>query len=323
MKSKVLITQWIPDEVKLGFSDKVQLIYPDKSKTKYSYDELKELIVDCDGLLTIFRKVDKELIDCGKKLKAIANLGVGYDSIDVGYATQKNIAVINSPSTVTESTAELTIALLMASMRSIVSFDKSMRRGEWTSSAFDTPAVEIFEHSLGVAGFGRIGKSVCKRAQALGMKVFYYDPYPLTKEEEISFGVEYMDLDQLFSQCDCISLHMPYTPENHHLVDENRFSKMKKGSFLINAARGAIVKESALVKALNDGTLQGAGLDVFEFEPAVSQELLACDNVVINPHVGTHTYQVRVNMCNETLSGLCEILNGNRPYNLVNKEISI
>jgi len=323
MKNKILITQWIPDEVKLEFSDKFQLIYPDKSKTAYSYEELKELIVDCDALLTIFRKVDKELIDCGKNLKAIANLGVGYDTIDVNYATQKNIAIINAPNSVTESTAELTVALLMASMRNIVAYDKSMRRGEWTRSAFDSPAVEIFGHSLGIAGFGRIGKSVCKKAQAMGMKVFYYDPYPLAREDELSLDVEYMDLDQLFSKCDCISLHMPYTPENHHLVDENRFSKMKKGSFLVNAARGAIVKESALVKALNDGTLKGAALDVFEFEPSVSKELLDSENVVINPHVGTNTYQVRVNMCNETMTGLFEILSGNKPYNLVNKEINI
>lgn len=211
----------------------------------------------------------------------------------------------------------------MASMRNIVAYDKSMRKGEWTSTAFEDKAVEVFGHTLGIAGFGRIGKSVCKKAQILGMKVAYYDPFPLSPEDEKEMNVEYMPLGKLFAQCDCVSLHMPYTSQNHHLVDESLLSTMKKGSFLINVARGPIVKESALVNALNNGTLKGAALDVYEFEPKISKELLACENVVLNPHVGTQTMQVRINMCNESLNGVLKVLKGEVPYNLVNKDITM
>lgn len=323
MKPKVLVTQWIPPEVNDAFKNELDLIYPSKEKTSFSYKEVLEKVSQFDALLTIFNKADKAIIDAGIKLKAIANLGVGYDAIDVDYATEKNIAVINSPTSVTEATAELTIGLIMASMRNIVAYDKIVRKGEWTSTAFEDKAVEVFGHNLGIAGFGRIGKSVCKKAQVMGMKVAYYDPFPLTPDDEKEMGVEYMPLEKLFSLCDCVSLHMPYTSQNHHLVDENLLSTMKKGSFLINVARGPIVKESALVEALNNGTLKGAALDVYEFEPKIGKELLACENVVLNPHVGTQTMQVRINMCNESLSGVLTVLKGETPYNLVNKDIKI
>ena len=323
MKPKVLVTQWIPDAVNETFKNELDLVYPNKEKTSFSYNEVLEMIAQFDALLTIFNKADKALIDAGIKLKAIANLGVGYDAIDVDYATEKNIAVINSPTSVTEATAELTIGLIMASMRNIVAYDKSIRQGEWTSTAFEDKGVEVFGHTLGIAGFGRIGKSVCKKAQVLGMKVAYYDPFPLTPEDESEMNVEYMPLEKLFSHCDCVSLHMPYTLQNHHLVNENLLSTMKKGSFLINVARGPIVKESALVEALNNGTLKGAALDVYEFEPKIGKDLLACENVVLNPHIGTQTMQVRINMCNESLSGVLKVLKGETPYNIVNKDIKI
>lgn len=323
MKPKVLITQWIPDAVNDTFKKELDLIYPSKEKVSFTYEEVLGMIAQYDALLTIFNKADKALMDAGTELKAIANLGVGYDSIDVEYATEKNIAVINSPTSVTEATAELTLGLIMASMRNIVAYDKTIRNGQWTSTAFEDKAVEMFGHTLGIAGFGRIGKSVCKKAQVMGMKVAYYDPFPLSPEDEKAMNVEYMSLEELFSQCDCVSLHMPYTPQNHHLVDEKLLATMKKGSFLINVARGPIVKESALVEALNNGTLKGAALDVYEFEPKIGKDLLACQNVVLSPHVGTQTKQVRVNMCNESISGIAAVLKGEIPYNLVNKNIKI
>ena len=318
MKPKVLVTQWIPDAVNDTFKNELELIYPSKEKAAFTYEEVLNMISGYDALLTIFNKADQEIIDAGIKLKAIANLGVGYDAIDVPYATQKHIPVINSPTTVTEATAELTMGLIMASMRNIVAYDKSIRKGKWASIAFEDKAIEVFGHTLGIAGFGRIGKSVCKKAQAMGMKVAYYDPFSLSLEEEKAMDVEYMPLEKLFSQCDCVSLHMPYTPENHHLVDEKLLATMKKGSFLVNVARGPIVKESALVEALHNGTLKGAALDVFEFEPNIGKELLACENVVLNPHVGTQTMQVRINMCNESINGIAAVLRGETPYNLVN-----
>ncbi len=323
MKSKVLVTQWIPDEIKETFKETLDFTHPSKEKGFFSKEEIINNIADFEVLFTISSKVNKEIIDAGKNLKAIGNLGVGYDNIDVEHASKKNIAVINTPNTVTEATAELAIALLASSMRNVSYYDKIMKEGKWERSAFDDSATEIFGHSLGIIGLGRIGKSIAVKAQALGMKIYYHNTRKLSDEIEKSLNVEYMTLDEIFEKCDCISLNMPYTPESHHLVDEKRFAQMKKGSYLINVARGPIVKESALVEALNNGTLKGAGLDVFEFEPKVSKELLACSNVVVTPHVGTQTYGVRINMSVEALNGISAILRKEKPYNLVNTEIQI
>lgn len=319
MKPKVLLTQWVPEICNDRFKDKLELIYPNKDKKVFSYDEILEKVVDVDGFFVISSKADKRIIDAGKNLKVIGVLGVGYDSVDVEYATSKNIGVINAPNSVTEATAELTIGLIISSMRNIVGYDKTMREGKWVASAFSDSSTEVFGQTLGIIGLGRIGKSVCKKAQAMGMTVLYYKPTRLSIEEEKELNVEYKDMDSIFKESNCVTLHMPYTKDSHHLVDEKRLSQMKKGSFLINVARGAIVKESALVEALNNGTLKGAALDVYEFEPKVSKELLACENVVMTPHVGTQTLQVRVNMFNESMTGVESFLQGEKPSNLVNK----
>ena len=318
---KILLTQWVPDKCRETFKNQLEFICPDKEKLQFSKSEILEHISDVDGIFLIFSTADKEVIDAGKKLKVIANLGVGFDCIDVKYATEKNIAVINTPNTVTEATAELSIALLMTVMRNTASYDKSVKEGQWPRFAFSDVGTEIFGHSLGIVGFGRIGKAVAKKALALGMDVKYYDPYRLNEEDEKHLEVSYLPLDELLSQCDCVSLHMPYTPENHHLINERTLSIMKKGSYLINVARGSVVKESALVEALKNGTLKGAALDVFEFEPNVSRELKECDNAVLTPHVGTQTLQVRINMFEEAMNGICAFLGGKTPYNIVNKEI--
>ncbi|MCI8342242.1 MAG: 3-phosphoglycerate dehydrogenase [Firmicutes bacterium] len=318
---KILLTQWVPDVCKEMFKNELEFVCPSKEKLSFTREEILNEVADADGIFLIFSKADKQVIDAGKKLKVIANLGVGFDCIDVEYATAKNIAVINTPNTVTEATAELTIALMMSVMRNITQYDKGVKNGEWTTFAFADVGSEIFGHTIGVVGFGRIGKCVGKKAAAIGMNVAYYDPFRLSAEEEERLGVTYMSMEDIFSKCDCVSLHMPYTPENHHIVNEKTLAAMKKGSYLINVARGPIVKESALVEALKNGTLKGAALDVFEFEPNISKELKECPNAVLTPHVGTQTLQVRINMFEEAMKGIIAFFEGEKPHNIVNKEI--
>ena len=321
MKPKILATQWVPDEVKEAFAPKAELISPDKEKIAFSKAQVLQLLPDFDGLFTIFFAADRAVIDAGTKLKTIANLGVGFDSIDVSYATEKHIAVINTPQSVTEGTAELTIALMMDTMRNIAAYDRFVRAGHWVTGAFEAAGTELYGRKIGVCGFGRIGRAVGKKAQALGMQLYYYDPFRLSEADEAALGATYLPFTDLLRQCDCISLHMPYTPENHHLICRDTLSLMKPEAYLINAARGPVVKESDLVWALQNGIIRGAGLDVFETEPVISDALKACPNVVMTPHIGTQTYGIRVAMCHEALQGMTAIFAGERPYNLVNGQV--
>lgn len=323
MKRKVLATEWIPEVCVNAFKDEFDIIYPSRAKVTFSREEILDRIGNADVLLLIFAKADSSIIDAGNNLKVISTLSVGFDNIDVEYATRKNIAVINTPNSVTEATSEYTIALMLAIMRNILYFDRSVKAGKWEQSTFSNKGIELFGRSLGIVGFGRIGKSVGQKAQALGMSVKYYDPLRLSEESEIDYGVEYLTIDKIFSECDCVSLHLPYTKETYHLVDKKYFSIMKTNSFLVNASRGPIVKESDLVDALNRGPLKGAAIDVFEFEPKVSDELRSCKNVILSPHIGTQTFQVRINMMTEVLTGTLSLLRGKKPYNLVNKDIKI
>ncbi len=191
----------------------------------------------------------------------------------------------------------------------------------WNSPNFSDIDCEVYGRTLGIMGFGRIGKMVCKKAQGLGMKVIYFDKYRASQEVEKEYNVTYMSFDDVVKNSDCITLHMPYIPENHHIFNAEVFRAMKDSAYLINAARGPIVDEKALAKALKDGTIKGAGLDVFEDEPNVEPELLELDNVTLTPHIASCTLKARMGMCREALGGIIGVLEGKKPYNVVNPEV--
>ncbi|BEU87038.1 2-hydroxyacid dehydrogenase family protein [Selenomonas sp. TAMA-11512] len=316
--AKILLSQPVPDICLAQFKDKFDITIPDAPMT---YDEVMQVIGEYDAYMIIGNKGDKALLDAGKNLKAIANFGVGYDNIDWKYATEKGIAVVNTPTQVTDATAEHTVALIVAAMRGIARSDRELRRGEWISPMFPEFNTAINESTLGILGFGRIGKLVCKKAQGLGMKVIYYDKFRAAPEVEAEYGVTYMELDDVVKTADCISLHMPFIPENHHLFDLAMLKKMKKDAYLVNCARGPIVCEADLVTALKEGIIRGAGLDVYEFEPQISDALKQLDNVVLTPHIASGTMKARVGMAIEALTGLTAVLCGEIPYNVVNKEV--
>ncbi len=318
---KILISEWVPEECLLPYEKTFSFTLPSKEKHAFSYEELLRQIPEYDGCLILDNEGDRALLDAGKKLKVIANFGVGYDNIDWQYATQIGLPVVNTPTQVTEATAEHTACLIVSTMRGIARYDREIRAGIWKSPNFDDCNTQVEGATLGILGFGRIGKRVCRKAQGFGMNVVYYDKFRAAPEVEQEFGVTYLPFDEVLQKADCVSLHMPYLPENHHLFRAETFAKMKKGVYFINCARGKLVDEQALADALENGTIKAAGLDVFEDEPQVNEKLLRLQNVTLTPHIASLTMKARVGMCKEALSGITGVLNGERPYNVVNPQV--
>lgn len=318
MKKKILVTYCVPEIVFEPYKDEFDITVPDRLLTR---DDVLACIGEYDGLFALGQRLDKEMLDAAKNLKAAANNGVGYDNFDVKEATKRGVAVINTPTAVTEATAEHAATLALAVMRGIVRYDKQVRAGGWERERYPDHNSQIYGSTVGIVGFGRIGKRVCKKLQGFGMEVMYYDPYRAAPEVEEEYGVRYVELDELIRTAEVITLHMPYTPENHHLINAETFDKMRKDAYLVNAARGAVVDEAALIEALREHKIKGAALDVFEHEPHPMPELFELDNVILTPHIASAVYKTRIGMAKEAMEGLTKALRGEKPYNLVNPEI--
>jgi D-3-phosphoglycerate dehydrogenase len=248
-------------------------------------------------------KVTQAVIDAGSNLKAIVRAGVGLDNIDVAYAQEKGIQVLNTPSASTQSVAELTVAFLLALARNIPQMTASMAAGKWEKKSF--LGVEVSGKTLGLIGSGRIGKAVADRAAALGMEVIAYDPY-LTELE----GIELVELEDLFTRADYISLHIPHTDETHHILNEDAFHKMKDGVRIVNCARGGTIDEEALYQAIQNGKVAGAALDVFEEEPLTDSKLFSLAQVIGSPHVGAGTSEAKARVGQVAAEKVIQALKG-------------
>jgi len=256
------------------------------------------------------------------RLKMVANMAVGYNNIDVAAATRLGIAVSNTPGVLSDTTADLAFGLLMATARRIPEAERFLRASKykgWGPLLFC--GAEVHHSTLGLIGAGRIGKIVAKRASGFEMKVLYYDVYRMSPEEEAQYNVTYMPMDDVLRESDFISVHTPYMPSTHHLMSEREFALMKPTAILINTARGPIVDEKALVKALQAKKIAGAGLDVFENEPAVEPELLAMENVVLLPHIASASLKTRTLMATMASDNIVAHYHGRRPPNIVNPEV--
>lgn len=290
MKSKVLISDAISEEgieeLKTGANVDV---FVDLNK-----DELIEKIGEYDALVVrSATKVTKEVIDAGKNLKVIGRAGAGVDNIDVISATEKGIVVVNAPEGNTISAAEHTIAMMMSLSRNIPQANASLKSERWDK--INHIGVEVTDKVLGVLGLGRIGSEVVKRAQGLGMSVIAYDPF-ISEESSKELGIELLSLEKIFSRADYITIHTPKTRETYHLIGEEEFGKMKDGVRIINCARGGIIDEDALYKAVVNGKVAGAALDVFETEPPNDNKLLELDRVIVTPHLGASTREAQLNV---------------------------
>ncbi|MFC1709926.1 phosphoglycerate dehydrogenase [Candidatus Omnitrophota bacterium] len=278
-------------------------------------DELKGIIKGYDGLLVrSSTKVTKDIIEASD-LKVIGRAGVGLDNVDLKAATSKGIIVMNSPSGNTISTAEHAMSLMLSLSRNIAPADKTMKAGGWDRSKFT--GVELYNKVLGIVGFGRIGQAVAKRAMSFGMKIIAYDPF-ISKEVAGKLGIELVELKKLFAESDYITFHIPLTEETKDLISAKKIPLLKKGVRIINCARGGIVNEADLAKALGDGKIAGVALDVYLKEPPQNLALAGCDNVVLTPHLGASTKEAQVNVAVEIAEQVRDALLGKGIRNAAN-----
>lgn len=256
---------------------------------------------------------DKEIIDKAVNLKLIANYGVGYNNIDVDYAAQKGITVTNTPQAVLEPTAELCFGLMHAVARKIGYFNNKLRGSERVGwGLYDNLGLSLYGKKLGIYGMGRIGQAIARRAIASGMNVIYHNRRPLDPSIEKEYNAKYVSFDDLLIQSDYISVNAPATSETYHIINAATIAKMKSSAILVNTSRGSTVDEKALIEALKENRIYGAGLDVYETEPNINPEFFALDNVVLTPHAGTQTLDGRHDMQREVASNIIGFFKGEK-----------
>ncbi|TRZ40118.1 D-glycerate dehydrogenase [Niallia circulans] len=315
MKQTVYITRKLPDEIveKLTHYFHVRM-WEEEGKPVPREVLLKE-VENANGLICLLTDtIDEEVISRAKHLQIISNVAVGYNNIDVQAATNKGIIVTNTPGVLTETTADLTFALLMAAARGIPAASDVLRNGQWGAwSLMEFTGQDIFGATIGIIGLGRIGEALVKRAQGFNMNVLYYNrTRKYDKEREL--GITYAELTEVLQKSDYVCLMLPYSPEVYHLIGKEEFSLMKRNAILINTARGGLVDEEALYHALKSGGIWGAGLDVFEQEPVpVDHPLLTLTNVVTLPHIGSASLNTRMKMAHLAGDNIVRVLNGEAP----------
>lgn len=320
MKPKIYITRKIPELIYDKLVRHVDVQMWEEEDTPVPREVLIKEIQQVDGLFcTITETIDEEIISHAENLKIISNMAVGYNHINVEFANQKGIIVTNTPGVLTETTADLTFALLMATARRVVEASDYLRNGEWkTWSPMQLIGKDIYGATIGIIGMGRIGQALARRAKGFGMKILYYNrSRKMDVEQEL--GMEYCDLDSLLEASDYVSILIPYSPEVHYLIGDRELKRMKKSAILINTARGGIVDEQALYRALKNGEIWAAGLDVFEKEPVdMDSPLLTLPNIVTLPHIGSASEATRIRMADMAAENLIQVLQGGMPLTPVN-----
>ncbi|TEU06881.1 D-glycerate dehydrogenase [Candidatus Bathyarchaeota archaeon] len=280
-------------------------------------------VAKVDALASLLTdKIDAEVFDVAPNLKIIAQFAVGYDNIDIKEATKRGIYVTNTPGVLTETTADFAWVLLMAVARRVVEADKYIRSGKWKVGWHPTMILgrDVYGATLGIVGLGRIGAAVAKRATGFDMRTLYYSATRKPNLEK-TLGLEFADLDTLLQKSDFVSIHVPLMEKTYHLIDERKLKLMKETACLINNSRGPVVDEKALYKALTEGWIAGAALDVFEQEPtSIDNPLLKLDNVVVAPHISSSSHETRSRMAEMVAENLIAFFEGKIPPNLVNRE---
>lgn len=286
-----------------------------------------ELIRRMQGKAAVFttpsERVSAEAIAAVVGLKAICNMAVGYNNIDIDAATRAGVIVTNTPDVLTETTADFAWALLLATARRVTEAEHWLRAGKWQKWRYDTLlGVDIHGATLGIVGMGRIGQAIARRASGFGMRVVYHNRSRLTPAMEAEAnGAQYLSKEDLLAQADHLILTLPYSPQSHHTIGAAELARMKPGATLVNIARGGIVDDAALIEALRAGRIAGAGLDVFENEPAFDPGFLELSNVVLTPHIGSATEATRRAMANCAASNLIAALTGATPPNILNPAV--
>ncbi|GAB2742423.1 2-hydroxyacid dehydrogenase [Arthrobacter bambusae] len=279
-------------------------------------EELLHRVAGADAVVSLLtERIDAELLDAaGPQLKVVANVAVGYDNIDVPACTERGIVATNTPGVLTEATADIAMGLVLMATRRLGEGERLIRSGQaWKWGMFFLLGSSLQGKTLGVVGMGGIGQATARRAKAFGMDVVYQSRSELDPAIAAELGARRVDLDELLTVSDVVSLHCPYGPATHHLIGAEQLAAMKNSAYLVNTARGPIIDEAALASALRDGVIAGAGLDVFEREPRVHPELLDLENVVLVPHLGSATVETRTAMAMLAADNALAVLSGDQP----------
>jgi glyoxylate reductase len=319
MKPKVLVTHRLLPEAIAYLKEHVEFEVGTQEPV-LKKEAILERAKDKMGILPLLTAtIDKDVMDAAPMLKIIANCAVGYDNIDIEYAKQKGIMVTNTPGVLTETTADLSWALLLAVARKIPQADVFARAKKYLGWELDLfLGKEITGKCLGVIGMGRIGRAMAQRAMGFQMKIIYTDPKTLSEEEKQKYGgASCVPLDELLREADIVTIHTTLNAETYHLISGEKLRLMKKDAILVNVSRGPVVDEMALAEALERREIWAAGLDVYEREPDIEERLLSLDNVVLLPHIGSATYETRLKMAMMAAKNLVQGLSGQKPDNLV------
>lgn len=315
-KKRVFLTRTLHDFA-LKELKKKYIVEIHSGKIPIPKKKLASKIKDIEGLICFpYDIIDKELIDNAKNLKVISTYSVGFDHIDIEYSKEKKIRVGYTPEVLTDSTADLAFSLMLDVMRRVSEGDRIIRNGKWEEiyGAYDYVGIDLQGKTLGIFGLGRIGSALAKRAKSFDMKIIYHNRKKISKTKEKKLGAKYVSFEKLLTQSDVISIHVPHSKQTDQLFDKNVFRKMKKSSFLINTARGKIVNEDHLIRALKEKTITGAGLDVFESEPiGKNHPLTKIENVTLAPHIGSSTKETRAKMAKITVKNLHLGILGRKP----------
>jgi glyoxylate reductase len=289
---------------------------------KLSRADLLKHVADKDGLVCLLtEKVDEELLSTAPKLRIAATVSVGYDNIDVPACTKHKVVATNTPGVLDDTTADFAWTLLMAVARRLLEGDSWMRSGTWNGWDLDQlVGGDVWGKTLGVLGFGRIGRGVARRAQGFQMRVLYNDAVRAPADVEKELNAEFVDRDRLFRESDFISLHVPLLPDTRHLISKDNLEKMKRTAFLINTSRGPVVDEAALAEALENKKIAGAALDVFEHEPKVHPALLTRKDVILTPHMASASLDTRTKMAVMAANNVVALFEGRRPPNALNAD---
>ena len=286
-------------------------------------DRLIEGVKRADILLSLLHdRVDRDVLTANPKLKAVSAMNITQDLIDLQAATELGIPVTNITAMVTDATADIAFGLLLSVARNIVLGDRLFRQGVYPGSQSNHLAgYAVSGKTLGLVGFGRIGQAVGRRGRGFGMKIIYSDPRRLPEAEEAKFEATHLSLEHLLRQADFVSMHPQLTPETRHLMSDNQFALMKPTAFIVNTSRGPVIDEAALVRALKAKKIAGAGLDVYENEPKVSPELVAMNNVVLTPHLGSGVLELREGMAHVVVDNIIALIENRPPVSCLNPQV--
>jgi glyoxylate reductase len=312
---RVLVTRHVPEGGLDPLADAGHEVLLRPDDAPFSPTELAEAAAECDGMVCMLTdRIDETVLAAGAagRLRVVANAAVGYDNVDINAAHRLGLSVCNTPGVLDRTTADLAFLLILAARRQSSTAEANLRAGRWTGwSYLDHLAHDVHGALLGLVGYGRIGREVARRAEGFGMEVFHHSRH------DTGFPGYMADLDEMLSTVDVVSLHVPLNPSTRHLIGAAELLRMKPTAVLVNTARGPVVDEEALADALEAGTIFGAGLDVYDGEPSINPRLLAAPRTVLLPHIGSATVHTRTRMARLACQGVCDVLAGRVPPNLV------